>query len=267
MALPRRHGRAPHERRIFTAKVVRTERISSAFLRVTVSGPDLAQLDYQGLDQNFRLFFKAPGQETLRLPSVGHVGWMAQFAAMPAKARPLMRGYTLRYFRADSMELDIDVVIHPGGPAADWALRAGAGEPVGILDEGTIYRIREDADWQLVVADETGVPAALAILEQTSPALPTVAVLEVPTLEDILPTPDNRNFEVTWVTRNDNQEIPGRAVEQTVREMTFPPGRAGVFLAGESGMVTSLRRHLVNEHGYAKADVTFFGYWKHGRGH
>lgn len=267
MPIPRRDGAAPRARSILSANVIRNECLSASYRRVTIAGEDLARFEYQGLDQNFRLFFKTPAQESLRLPTVGHMGWMAQFAAMPAASRPVMRGYTVRHFREDAREMDIDFVIHPGGPAAEWATRAQPGEPVGILDEGTIYRIRKDADWQLLVADETGVPSALAILEQTPETLQTLAVLEVPTRADVPDTPTAANVDIVWLTRDGTEAMPGQASREYIQNATLPNGRAGVFLAGESGLVTGLRRHLVNERGYAKKDITFFGYWKHGKAH
>lgn len=51
------------------------------------------------------------------------------------------------------------------------------------------------------------------------------------------------------------------------RAARLPEGSAGAFLAGESSLVTGLRRHPVAERGWAKGDITFFGYWKHGRAH
>ena len=36
------------------------------------------------------------------------------------------------------------------------------------------------------------------------------------------------------------------------------------WLCGESGLATSLRRHLVQQVGMDKRDITFSGYWKLG---
>ena len=36
------------------------------------------------------------------------------------------------------------------------------------------------------------------------------------------------------------------------------------WIAGESGVVTTLRRHLVRDHGIARAQVAFMGYWRRG---
>jgi NADPH-dependent ferric siderophore reductase len=44
-----------------------------------------------------------------------------------------------------------------------------------------------------------------------------------------------------------------------------PTGSFYAWLAGESGTVVALRRHLVGERGVDRASVAFMGYWKRGR--
>jgi NADPH-dependent ferric siderophore reductase len=36
------------------------------------------------------------------------------------------------------------------------------------------------------------------------------------------------------------------------------------WIAGESGVVTTLRRHLVKDLGVDRSQVAFMGYWRHG---
>jgi NADPH-dependent ferric siderophore reductase len=36
-------------------------------------------------------------------------------------------------------------------------------------------------------------------------------------------------------------------------------------VAGESALATGLRRHLVQDRQVPKSDITFFGYWRHGK--
>lgn len=38
-----------------------------------------------------------------------------------------------------------------------------------------------------------------------------------------------------------------------------------LLLAGEAGVVTQLRRHLVRDHGVDRGRVAFMGYWRQGR--
>jgi NADPH-dependent ferric siderophore reductase len=41
---------------------------------------------------------------------------------------------------------------------------------------------------------------------------------------------------------------------------------AYAWLAGEAGLVTGLRRHLLREAGFDRRAVAFMGYWRRGRG-
>lgn len=49
-------------------------------------------------------------------------------------------------------------------------------------------------------------------------------------------------------------------------ETSEPQGFAEyAWLAGEAGVITRLRRRLVKDHGLSRKQVSFMGYWKHGR--
>jgi NADPH-dependent ferric siderophore reductase len=43
------------------------------------------------------------------------------------------------------------------------------------------------------------------------------------------------------------------------------PTAAYAWLAGEAGVVTGLRRHLLREAGFDRRSVAFMGYWRKGR--
>ncbi|GAB3848052.1 siderophore-interacting protein [Nesterenkonia populi] len=54
--------------------------------------------------------------------------------------------------------------------------------------------------------------------------------------------------------------------EEPVWEVADPEGfREYAWLAGEAGVITRLRRHLVKEIGLSRKQVSFMGYWKTGR--
>ncbi len=115
------------------------------------------------------------------------------------------------------------------------------------------------------MGDESAAPAVLAIAEQTPAELPTRVYLEVPSDADALSPELGAHVEVVWLPRTDAAALPGRLALQAVADARLPTGRPSVFIAGESGLATGLRRHLVGA-GVAKHDITFYGYWRHGRG-
>lgn len=67
--------------------------------------------------------------------------------------------------------------------------------------------------------------------------------------------------DITWLVRNDGSPM---AVD-AVRAAQLPPAeRPYVWIAGESGQVKELRRHLVREREIDRRRITFVGYWRRG---
>jgi len=141
---------------------------------------------------------------------------------------------------------------------SSWVRRAEPGSPAGIFDIGTMYRRPAEITSQLLVGDETALPAILAILDRTPPAVSTEVLVEVADAADIRDDP-----RIRWFSRDGRR--PGDLVVDAVRRADLPTGRFYTWVAGESRLATSVRRHLVNDRGVAKRDVSFFGYWRLGR--
>ncbi len=151
-----------------------------------------------------------------------------------------------------------------------------------------------------MVADETAVPAVCAVLEQL-PASATGAVfMEVPETGDVLDVRRPDGVSVTWLPRDGaplgerlhdavvaHLGTPGAVVEVSPDEVDpdlwetpsysssgeeIDASRAvgheldGLYawIAGESKVVTGLRRHLVRELGMDRSQVAFMGYWRRG---
>lgn len=150
----------------------------------------------------------------------------------------------------------------------------------------------------LLVGDETAVPAVAAILEDLPGTAQGTAFLEVPQAADIADLRAPVGVGLCWLPRRDT--VPGSRLVPSIREhLGLPPirsriavedvdpdlwetptysssgadlaaggvdpGAAGyAWIAGESAMVTSLRRALVGELGMPRARVAFMGYWRRG---
>ncbi|MFE6721971.1 siderophore-interacting protein [Streptomyces albidoflavus] len=263
----------PRRRQMLSLTVRARERISPHRVRVTLGGDDVRHLEPSGYDRSGRLFFAGPGEEeAVVLPDSER--WMLQLALAGSRPRPHVRTYTLRRVRPEAGELDLEVALHgaggsgaPAGPGVWWALGAALGSRVAFLDEGFSYAPPPGAAWQLLVGDETALPALLAVLECSAPGLPAVVFAEVPAPEDIpggvIAPPGST---VRWLPREDPVARPGALALRAVRAARFPGGRCYAWVAGEAGLATGVRRHLVGERGVARADVTFRGYFRHGRG-
>ena len=82
-------------------QVLRTERLSPHWMRVTLGGGEIDRFRPMGYDQWFRLFLPLGGDEGLdRLPAKANkmFGYL-KYLRIPDGVRPVMRNYTVRAFR------------------------------------------------------------------------------------------------------------------------------------------------------------------------
>lgn len=257
--------------RFVELRVVRTERLGPTLLRVTFGGEGLAELVSGGRDQRLKLFLPHPHQDAPIVPTDAGDQWFAQWRAMDPDVRGIMRSYTVREQRRDPDELDVDFVLHgDNGPASRWAANAGPGDRVTVLgpaieDNGGVdFRPPDDAEWALIVADETALPAAAGILEWLPATMRARVWIEVPHPQDQQHIATAADAEVTWLFRGDATHHGGGRLLDAVRAAEMPTGRPYAWIAGEATTVRSLRRHLVNERGYDRSAVSFTGYWREG---
>ncbi|MCO1581330.1 siderophore-interacting protein [Crossiella sp. SN42] len=253
-------------RKMITLEVLGRTTLSPHFVSVTLGGPELAHLESSGFDQGVRLFFPREGQSGLRMPTLSSEAWLAEFMLLPKTRRPWVRNLTIRRFRPERSEIDIEFAVHGDSPMSRWVRRVQPGDPAGIFDIGRTYLPAAHARWQLLVADESALPATLSILEQAPETLTAQVFLEVPEAADIradLTAPPG--VRVHWLPRTDPHQRPGVLALDTVRAAELPPGPCYAWVAGESKLATGLRRHLVGDRGLAKPDIGFVGYWRHGR--
>ncbi|WP_406488865.1 siderophore-interacting protein [Streptomyces phaeochromogenes] len=289
--------------RFFTLQVTRTRRLSPSLVRVTFTGPDLHAFASNGQDQSLSLFLPRPGQQTPVVPMEYGDGWRQAWIDTPEDVRAVMRSYTLRALRQDAngatTEIDIDFVLHgtepgaatPAGPASRWAADAESGDRAVLLGpsvaDNTAIRFRPPADADLIViwADETALPAASAILETLPAGTKARVWLEVPHTGDRVEPTTSADAEITWLVRDEaHADAPGEDRDgapeaaapaappeatplalEAIRTAQLPSAQAPyAWIAGESGCVKALRRHLVREREIDRRRVTFVGYWRRG---
>lgn len=247
---------------VVTATVVRRELVTPHMVRVTFGGPDLERFTFRGFDQWFRLAI--PVHEADRfdnLPQRYDLAGYLRYLTLPKGTRPVIRNYTVRDFRTEPLELDVDFVVHgTDGIAAPWAAAAEPGDTVALIDQGCGWK-PVPADWVLLVADETGLPAVAGVLRDLPRDTTGVAIIETFDARDRQPLDPPAGVTVRWVERAPGAE-PGFAALPLLRQLEFPPGAPSAFAVGESGLATGARRHLVGERGVPKGDVTFCGYRK-----
>ncbi|GAB2460159.1 NADPH-dependent ferric siderophore reductase [Conyzicola lurida] len=296
--------------RPFRASVVAVRELSPHFTRVTFTGPDFATFGTAGLDQRINLIFPLPGvgisdcgwddAETLV-----DGAWYARWRALPNELRNPLRVYTVRAIRPQSLELDVDFVVHGDGPAARWLAVAAPGDEIVVIGPDAVSPPSTagidfhpgDAHSLLLVGDATAAPAIAAILESLPADRVAHAIIEVPEAEDALDLVHSAAATVRWIPRDggapgsrllpavrawvaDRHDIVDTTLAssaQFVAEPTGPddlvwdvpeaPTGAGLYawIAGEAEAITGIRRYLVREVGIDRGQIAFMGYWRNGR--
>jgi len=154
----------------------------------------------------------------------------------------------------------------------------------------------------LLVGDETAVPAVCTVLEQLPEDARGTAFLEVPEAADVQDVRRPAGVDVMWLAREGDElgvglhdavvthldplsiGVAGARVEvapdevdpdlwetpsysssgEEVANQMSAVGGTYAWIAGESKVVTGLRRHLVNGLGFDRSQVAFMGYWRRG---
>lgn len=250
----------------FEVSVTRVVELNSVMRRVTLAALELGDYSLLGPDEYFGLLM--PGADgRLHLPDPERSNVRAAVSEMPEDEQPGLRWYTIRSLRRREGEIDVDIVTHgDSGPGSAWATSVQVGDTAGFRSGGALYS-SFDEPRQLIVADETAVPALLAILEERSRrGLPGLgegidAHVEVPSSTVL----DGMEVPAAVTVHERGADAPGTAVLAAL--VDSPASTADVdyaWLCGESGLATSLRRHLVQQVGMDKRKITFSGYWKLG---
>lgn len=241
--------------RVHRAVVRDVERLTPGMVRVTFAGPGLAGFETTGVgDEYLRVMFPRDGEPDPVLP-VATESWFEY--ADGVEPLPL-RTYTVRDVPEPGVVV-VDFVVHDGGVAAAWALRARPGDVVGLNSPTGLYDPPAGLAWQLLLADATGLPAAARLLEQAPAGVRTRAVLEVTGPDDEQPLAVGPHVEVAWL-HGGNGHGPSR-LEEVLRGVTLPDGVGYVWFAGETRVLRAVRKYLRHELGLPATAYKTVGYW------
>jgi NADPH-dependent ferric siderophore reductase len=183
-------------------------------------------------------------------------------AEQPADLQPARRRYTVRHWDEAAAELTLDFVVHgDDGVAGPWAAHAQPDDVVVFQGPGSGYRPDPEADWHLLVGDESALPAIAASLEAVPDDVLVVVRLlcDGPDHEVDLTTPGKLDLE--WLHRGGDADDVVLLVE-SVRTLAFPRGRVHAFVHGEAEEVRAIRRHLLTERGLSRSDMSCSPYWR-----
>ncbi|MEU8155556.1 siderophore-interacting protein [Micromonospora sp. NPDC048986] len=246
-------------RNVTSAQVLRTERPTPHLIRLVLGGDELVGLPVgEFTDHYIKVVFPQQGvayPQPLDLAAIRR--------DLPREQWPRLRAYTVRRWDPLSGELTVDVVHHGDeGLAGPWAAALRPGDPVHFVGPGGAYAPSPEADWHLLVGDESALPAIAAALERLPLGAPAHVFVEIadPAEEQKLLSPGA--VELTWLHRGERPV--GEALVEAVRALEFPAGQVHAFVHGEAAFVRELRRLLRGERGVPLDRLSISGYWRRG---
>ncbi|MCZ2836821.1 siderophore-interacting protein [Modestobacter sp. VKM Ac-2985] len=261
MASPTKSDRVRRTRVARVGEVLRTSRVTPHMIRVVLGGEGLAGFAADEFTDHYVKLLFPPAGAPYGVPfDPDQVR-----AELPAELWPVTRTYTVRVWDAAAGELTIDFVHHGDtGLAGPWAANARPGDRIQLSGPGGAYTPSPDADWHLLVGDESALPAIGAALPRLPAGVPSFVFVEVEgPAEQQSDLPLDDAVTVVWVHRGDG--APGEALVTAVKAVQLPAGTGHVFVHGEAGLVKELRLHLRTERGLDPAFTSISGYWRQGR--
>lgn len=231
----------PPERRLRVAEVRKTALITPHMQRVTLASTAL--MDFP---------VRRPAQ------------WVKLFVPTPQSEKPIGRAYTIRHFREELCEMDIDFVLHGDGPCSTWAAAAKPGDVVQIAGPRSGFRLDPEITRLLIGGDETALPAIGSILEALPPGLAVDVYVEVPEDADAQIIHSNADVEINWLPRKGQGAGMETDLAAAMMMADLPEEDCEVWFAAEASVVRTVRRHFQVNRAMPRHRLTMSGYWKKG---
>lgn len=230
------------------ARVESVTRISSDFLRLRLTGEDLARFGRELI--HFRLALQPAGTDTPAWPVIGPQGQTLWPKGAAALHRP---AYTTRAVDHDGHWLDIDIYEHHGGRTCGFAASAEAGMQVGLTGPGGGGVAT--GPLLFLAGDETAYPALSRIIEARA-ADATGQVFMLGKNPDY-PMPRRDGFDLHHLPQGN---------EALVRHLRDNPPAADchIWIAARKSTIATLRKLLIDEQNRPRALVTLAAYWTEG---
>jgi NADPH-dependent ferric siderophore reductase len=181
-----------------------------------------------------------------------------------ADGTTVRRRYTIRRFDRDRRSLEIDVVMHGGGPGMRWAEAAEPGMEIDAIAPRGKITIASGADWHLFAGDATAVPAAFAMMEALPVAVPAAGFFLVDDAKERQQLDfDGDRRTLQWRYQSAEPD-PAEALATAIGDIKLPDAPGHAYLAGEVSLVSSLKVALLGR-GWNGDQISAKAYWNRGR--
>lgn len=219
-------------------------------VRLTLRGDELAGFHTYQADDHVKIVFP-DADGTQRDPVMND----QQMLDWPSPT-PTTRKYTIRRYDPQTLELDLDFVLHDGGVASSWAVSAAVGELVTVAGPPGAKVFPLTYDHYVFAVDATALPAAARWLDESPPDVRARVFVELEHEADQgYPMPVRDGVDVRWLVR----PASGSLLAQSVADAPLLSGGGFLFAAGEADDIKPLRAWSRD-----RMDALITGYWKRG---
>lgn len=242
--------------------------ITPNMIRVTLTGPELRDFPDRHEGANCKILIPEPHQSR------------ADFAQQLENGpKPITRTYTIRAFRKELLEVDIDFVVHGdpndaghndaghnhlSGPACNWAQHADENSFLAVKGPGSPAKMTDFyADHYILAADMSALPLLSATLEAMPQDAKGIALFETLTPDDQQDLIAPQGIEQIWLVHAHPNQISTQVLDY-LKAAPWPSGVIQTCIAGESNTMKALRQFLLKDKGLPAKDVYISGYWKIG---
>lgn len=235
--------------------------LSPYMQRVEFSTEDIHYFSSDSAGQYVKLMFTPEGSTDLSL--------------LAPEQSPVLRTYTIREIDMVNKHLTIDFVKHQsltnadsvtcsltkqeqGGYGQYFAEHATVGDTVEVRGPGAIKPIDLQADWLLLVADMSSIPALSVVINALPANAQGFVVLEVLSMADV----PQLNFPTNMVLVICVRGV-AESLADAVTQLTWLPGQPAVWCACEFSDMKAIRRYA-SQYPLADGGCYFSSYWKEG---
>lgn len=249
--------RVPYVIGVRSARVVSRTQVTEHMLRLTVASSAIRDVPTHACDDHVGVVFPL-ADGTRNDPTFNADRQMLDWHS----PSPPMRKYTIRRHDVEAGEMDLDVVVHPGGLASDWATRADAGTEVVLVGPPGAVAFPHTYDHYVFAIDTTALPAVARWLDEGDWLQEREVTVQVvidhdhdeETAYPLRPLP---GLSVQWLSRAGGSQL---ADVVAGLDLGHDPAEVFLFAAGEASDIKPLRRWSKQQ----GMDALVTGYWKRG---
>lgn len=228
--------------------VVTSVQVTPNMQRLVLKGEELANFPEDCEGSYVKFLFNQAGGTDLNLVEQGQ--------------RPVMRTYTIRRFSRDKCTIEVDFVRHLSNDlsssfATRWAITTQMGDTINVAGPGSIKAINTQANWFLLVADMTALPALSAKIRQLPVTARGYAVIQVTSKSDIQPIEAPQNVQLIWLTQQES-------LATKVKSLAWLDGITSIWTACEFDAMRELRSYFQDDKQVDRQHIYISSYWKNG---